>query len=118
MELSQLMESLDFSSKIWIILTPLIMMLLDIITGYVQALINKEVKSYIMRIGILHKICLIVVMVISHLLDYAFNFHTIAKVVSIYLVVMEITSIFENLKKAGVDLGKLLDFFKTNKEVK
>ena len=118
MEFSQLIENLNFSSKIWLILTPLIMMLFDIITGYIQALINKDVKSSIMRVGILHKVCLMVVMIISHILDYTFNLNFIARAVAIYLVIMEITSINENLKKAGIDLVDLFNFFKKKEEKK
>ena len=52
MELYQFFSNLNFNSVMWEIFTPLIFSLSDIITGYIQALINKNVDSQKMRIRI------------------------------------------------------------------
>lgn len=69
-----------------------------------------------MREGLLRKILLIVVIILSFIFQYAFNIPIISKVVCIYLIVMEIISIMENLKKAGIDLGKLGELLKIKTE--
>ena len=53
--MEQLLQTLTFSNIIWQVITPLIFSGLDILTGYIQAVINKNVDSKVMREGLLHK---------------------------------------------------------------
>lgn len=69
-----------------------------------------------MREGLLRKILLILIVILSFIFQYAFNIPAISKVVCIYLIIMEIISILENLKKAGIDLGKLGELLKVKKD--
>lgn len=103
--------NLQFSNIIWQIVTPLIFSLADIITGYIQAVINKNVDSQVMREGLLHKMLLIVILILAFIMQFAFNLSFISIVVCLYICLMETTSILENLKKAGVEL-KIADFLK------
>lgn len=103
--------NLQFSNIIWQIVTPLIFSLADIITGYIQAIINKNVDSQVMREGLLHKMLLLVVLILSFIMQFAFNLSFISIVVCLYICIMETTSILENLKKAGIEL-KITDFLK------
>ena len=114
--MEDLAQTLSFTSVAWQIITPLISGL-DILTGYIQAVINKTVDSKIMREGLLHKCLLIVAILIGYVIEYAFGIKAVAQVITVYICVMEVMSIAENLKKAGVDLGKLGDILK-NKEDK
>lgn len=115
--MEDLAQTLSFTSVAWQIITPLIFSGLDILTGYIQALINKTVDSKVMREGLLHKCLLIVAILIGYIVEYAFGIKAVAQVITVYICVMEVMSIAENLKKAGVDLGKLGDILK-NKEDK
>lgn len=114
--MEELMQSLSFSNIIWQVLTPLIFSGLDILTGYIQAVINKNVDSKVMREGLLHKCLLIVAILVGYVVEYAFGITAVAQVITIYICIMEVMSILENLKKAGVDLGKLGDFLKNKEE--
>lgn len=114
--MEELMQSLNFSNIIWQVLTPLIFSSLDILTGYIQAVINKNVDSKVMREGLLHKCLLIVAILVGYVVEYAFGINAVAQVITIYICIMEVMSILENLKKAGVDLGKLGDFLKNKEE--
>ena len=69
-----------------------------------------------MREGLLRKILLILIVILSFIFQYAFNIPAISKVVCVYLILMEIISIMENLKKAGIDLGKLGELLKVKQE--
>ncbi len=116
--MEQLLNNVNFSTIIWQIATPFIFILIDIISGYIQAIINKNVDSKIMREGLLHKFLLTLVIIIGYVIQFAFNLNFVAQAITIYICVMELMSILENLKKAGVDLGKLGDILKTKKEEK
>ena len=114
--MEQLLQTLTFSNIIWQVITPLIFSALDILTGYIQALINKNVDSKVMREGLLHKCLLIVAIVIGYVVEYAFGIKAVAQAITVYICIMEVMSILENLKKAGVDLGKLGDILKIKED--
>lgn len=116
MDIGILVEQLNFSNIIWQIATPLIFSLLDIVTGYIQAIINKNVDSQKMRTGLLHKVLIIIILIASFIIQFAFNIKYISSFVCVYIVLMEASSILENLKKAGVDLGKLGNIIKQKSE--
>lgn len=116
MNIEQIITSLNFTNIFWQGGATLIFMIADIVSGVIQAVINKNLDSQKMREGILRKMLLILVVILSFIFQYAFNIPAISKVVCIYLIVMEIISIMENLKKAGIDLGKLGELLKVKQE--
>lgn len=116
MNIEQIITSLNFTNIFWQGGATLIFMIGDIISGIIQAIINKNLDSQKMREGLLRKILLILIMILSFIFQYAFNIPIISKAVCIYLIVMEIISILENLKKAGIDLGKLGELLKVKAE--
>lgn len=112
MNIENIVNTLNFSNYFWQIFTPILFSFFDIMTGYIQALINKDVDSSVMRVGLLHKILLILVIIGSCVIDVTFNLSVITKFVSIYIIIMEITSILENLNKAGLNFGKITEILK------
>lgn len=112
MEIQEILQNLNFTSIAWQILAPCIFSLCDILTGFIQAIINKDVDSQIMRNGLLHKVLIIIIVILSFVVDLSFGLSFVSKIVCGYVILMEITSILENLKKAGIDLGKLADILK------
>lgn len=115
MEIYEIIKDLNFSSVMWQILTPLCFSLADFITGYIQAVINHDVQSKKMRVGLLHKTLIFLVILLAFIIHLAFDLKYVSTFVCIYVTFMEIISILENLKKAGLDIGK---FGKTLEEVK
>lgn len=99
-----LIDNLDFVNILWQISTPIIFSVSDVITGVLQAVINKNLDSQVMRNGLIHKALVILILILSFIVQYAFNLPIISKVVSIYIIVMELISIVENLKKAGINI--------------
>lgn len=110
--MEELINYLHFTNVFWQIIAPLIFMLSDIITGFIQACINKNVDSQKMRVGIMHKFLLIITMILSFICDFAFGIRSISIVYCTYLVIMESISISENMTKAGIDLGRLKNILK------
>lgn len=104
MDLENLINTLNFSSIIWQIATPLIFSLCDVLTGFIQAIINNEVQSKVMREGLLHKSLIIIIVILSFVASLTFNISLISKAVCIYVIVMETMSIVENLGKAGIKI--------------
>lgn len=104
----EIMETFTFTNIIWQIITPFLFMLFDIVTGLIQAFINNNPDSRKMREGLLHKIILILIILMSFILDYTFNLNFISKSVCLYIITMEIISILENIQKAGIKM----DWFK------
>ena len=112
MEFEQILEALDFTNIFWQGGATLIFMVADIITGFMQAVINKDVDSQKMREGIMRKGLLMLVIILSFVAQYAFNIPQVSKVVCLYIIFMEIISILENVKKSGIDIGKLGELLK------
>lgn len=104
MDLENLIKTLNFSSIIWQIATPLIFSLCDVLTGFIQAIINNEVQSKVMREGLLHKSLIIIIVFLSLVASLTFNISLISKAVCIYVIMMETMSILENLGKAGIKI--------------
>lgn len=104
MDLENLINTLNFSTIIWQIATPLIFSLCDVLTGFIQAIINNEVQSKVMREGLLHKSLIIIIVFLSFVASLTFNISLISKAVCIYVIVMETMSILENLGKAGIKI--------------
>ena len=114
-DIKVIIETLQFSNVLWQILTPILFSIADIITGFVQAVINNNVDTTKMRTGLWHKFLIVLVLCLSILLDVTFNLHFCSKAVSIYIIVMELLSICENLTKAGIKMGKLSDILQVSK---
>lgn len=105
--MEELMLSLNFSTLGWKIGLPLILILIDVISGIIQALINDDFHSTTMRQGLYHKVLEILVMIVAFALQFAFNSELVSTVIMGYIVVMELASILENLTHAGLNLGPL-----------
>lgn len=98
-------------------------MLLDIITGFVKAVVNKTVDSQVMKTGIWHKCGFIMAIVFACLceisigyVDMGFAFPMVTAVCG-YLIATECVSILENLAKISPELAnaKFMGIFKSNK---
>lgn len=114
--LKYFIEHLNFANVYWQIGTTLIFMLADIISGVVSATILHDLDSQKMREGLLRKVLLILIVLLSFVVGSAFNLTFISKAVCIYIIIMETISILENVKKAGINLGKLGELLKIKQE--
>lgn len=115
MDFETLINSLNFTNVFWQIGATFIFNIADIVSGIIQACINNNLDSKVMRQGLLRKILVILVVILSFILENAFGITWISKGVCIYVILMEIISIGENLKKAGISLGKFSDMLKVKR---
>lgn len=114
--INELINTLSFANITWQLIGSLIFILADVLSGVISALIQKNLDSQKMREGLLRKTLLIIVIALSFVIDLTFNITVVSKVVCIYIIVMEVISILENLKKAGIDLGRIGELLKIKKE--
>ena len=105
--MEELILSLNFATLGWKIGLPLILILVDVVSGIIQALVNDDFHSTTMRQGLYHKVLEILVIVVAFALQLAFNSELVSTVIMGYIVVMELASILENLTRAGLNLGPL-----------
>lgn len=109
--------NLEFTNIIWVFALPLILMLIDIITGYVNAWKSKKIDSSKMRDGIGKKCAELVYILLGVLFKLAFGLNSIMYFLVIYISYMELNSIAENCDKLGFDIPVLKDKL-NNKEEK
>lgn len=94
----------------------------DVITGYAQAIANKDIQSDKMRKGFWHKLAIILALVLAGTIDVLMGTGIVLEIgisapifeaACIYVIVMELSSILENIKKMNPELAgsKLLDLF-------
>ena len=98
------LHELKFTSDIWYILVPLILCALDVITGYLHAWINNDVKSTKMRLGLGKKAGELVYVTLGVVSKYALGINSIMVFLTLYISFMEIISLFENCAKLGVPM--------------
>lgn len=106
-EIINVLKNFEFAHIGWEIMTPIMFSVADFVTGFIQAVINKNVDSQKMRTGLWHKSLLLIILFLSFLLDFTFSKNFFGKGTAIFIIAMEIVSIGENLKKAGLSLGSL-----------
>ncbi len=108
----EVLQSITYTHDYWIFLAPLLMHMADVITGWVQATINKTWDSTKMRNGIMLKALLLFIVILAYFFEYAIEAVRqahVATFVSIVIVWMELVSVFENLHKAGVPLPRFIE---------
>ena len=97
MEISQVIQNLNFTNLLWQVVVTLCFILSDVIVGFISAVIQKNVDSQKMREGLLRKILLIIIIALSFIIQYGFIITLISIFVCFYIIFMVIISILENL---------------------
>lgn len=96
----------------WLILLPVLLMGLDVLTGFIRALKDHELKSSKMREGFFKKIGTLILLSTVLLIVYVTNIpKTILVFTSIYVCVTEIISLEENIRSLGVKIPMLFTKF-------
>ena len=103
------LSTFSYSHIYWIFLLPLIGAGADIVTGWIQATINNNWKSDIMRAGLYRKSGELLIVVLGFVAEQAvpvIGQYKLATWISLYICIMEAISVLENLDKAGVGFPK------------
>lgn len=104
-EIKELLNEFHFTNEIWAVMIPIILMGIDILTGIINAWVKHELKSSKLREGLAKKFGEISVIVIGEIFVIGFGLSNfLADGISLYLIIMELISICENLDKLGVPI--------------
>ena len=97
------LSHLTYSHIYWIFLLPLIGAGADIITGWIQASVNGTWDSTKMRKGLFRKSGEIMVLLLAYVVHMAIALPVdVPAFFSIYIIIMEVLSVAENLDQAGL----------------
>lgn len=97
------LEKITFTHRYWVIILPLVMMAADVITGWIQASINGTWDSTKMRKGLFRKSGEIMVLLLAYVVHMAIALPVdVPAFFSIYIIIMEVLSVAENLDQAGL----------------
>lgn len=109
----------------WAVGVALVLMALDMVSGFVGAAANGEVKSSKMREGLWHKASEVLVIVLAFVIQVACE-HVVGlpyadvTVVAVcgFIVVMEVGSVLENIAKANPNMkdSGIFKLFANNEE--
>lgn len=96
-------QEIKFTSELWPILLPIILMGADVLTGWIQASINNTWDSTKMRKGLFRKSAEIIIIILAYVIQTAVALPVdIFMFISIYVCIMEVLSVIENLDQAGL----------------
>lgn len=97
-------SNLHFTSIWWALFFPIILIVLDILTGIVNAWKTNNFQSSIMRAGLSKKFGEIVYILVGIITKFAIGTDLILYFLVGYISLMEISSLFENCDKLGVKI--------------
>lgn len=103
-----IISDFEITNIIWFILLPLILEVLDVITGYLNAWIQDDIQSKKMREGLGKKVAELIYCSVALLINILFNMPSISYFITGYICFMEIMSLAENCDKLGVPMPKVL----------
>lgn len=102
--MEELIQNIHFTNIWWALVTPVFLMLLDVITGYYGAWKDDKVSSSKMRDGLGKKCAELVYIFIGILAKFAIEADFIMYFLIIYVCYMELVSLAENCDKLGFPL--------------
>ena len=104
------LPKMKFISEFVFYLVPLIFMLCDVVSGLAKAYVQKNIISHKMRSGIIKKCGEMMIILLTAIVVYSVQWpHQIIAIVSVYMILMEIISIMENLDEIGVPIPKWIE---------
>lgn len=99
----EVLDKITYTHSYWTLLLPIIMMGADVLTGWIQASVNGTWDSTKMRKGLFRKSGEIVILILAYVVQIAIALPiNIFMFISIYVCVMEVLSVIENLDQAGL----------------
>ena len=115
--MNEIMQNIHFTNLWWAILAPMILIVIDVLTGLMIAWKNNDFKSAKMRAGLSKKFGELVYVLVGILTKFALGTELILYFTVGYICFMEISSLAENCDKLGVKMpDKLKEKLNNDKE--
>lgn len=97
----EILEELKFTSETYEIIFPLALIVLDVLTGLINAWVTNDLKSKKMREGLGHKAGEIAIIVLGFLINLCLGLHSVYLLAILYVCIMEVLSVLENVTELG-----------------
>lgn len=115
--MEEIIQNIHFTNIWWAILAPMVLIVIDVLTGIVIAWKNNDFKSAKMRAGLSKKFGELVYVLVGILTKFALGTELILYFTVGYICLMELSSLAENCDKLGVKMpDKLKEKLNNNKE--
>lgn len=119
MDLNELYLRIQSAENYRVLIIPFVLMVIDFATGIFHAWATGHLKSYKMREGLNKKVAEISIIIIGLLFTWALSLPKyLVMTIVIYVVIMELISICENLDKMGVKIPNFIQKALRNAEYK
>lgn len=102
--MEELIQNIHFSNIWWAIASPLVLIVLDVLTGITIAWRNNDFKSSKMRTGLSKKFGELVYVLVGILTKFALGTDLVLYFTVGYICLMELSSLIENCDKLGVEI--------------
>lgn len=102
--MEEIIQNIHFTNLWWAISTPMILIILDVLTGIIIAWKNNDFKSAVMRAGLSKKFGELVYVLVGILTKFALGTELILYFTVGYICLMELSSLAENCDKLGVKM--------------
>ena len=106
--MNEIIQNIHFTNLWWTILAPMILIVIDVLTGLMIAWKNNNFKSAKMRAGLSKKFGELVYVLVGILTKFALGTDLILYFTVGYICFMEISSLAENCDKLGVKMPEKL----------
>ena len=114
-EIFSMASQFHFRNELWVFLIPLACMAIDVLSGVIKAWVHKDFQSAVMRAGLGKKAGEAGILLLGELFAYGMSLpDLVMNMVSLYIIFMEIMSIFENLDLLGVPIPRFVKDFINN----
>ena len=102
--MEEIIQNIHFTNLWWAILAPMILIIIDVLTGVVIAWKNNDFQSSKMRAGLSKKFGELVYVLVGILTKFALGTELILYFTVGYICLMELSSLAENCDKLGVKI--------------
>ena len=102
--MEEIIQNIHFTNLWWAILAPMILIIIDVLTGVVIAWKNNDFQSSKMRAGLSKKFGELVYVLVGILTKFALGTELILYFTVGYICLMELSSLAENCDKLGVKM--------------
>lgn len=102
--MEEIIQNIHFTNLLWTIITPIILIVLDVLTGIITAWKNNNFQSAKMREGLSKKFGEIVYILVGIVSKFALGTEIILYFTVSYICIMEISSLLENSDKLGIPI--------------
>lgn len=102
--MEEIIQNIHFTNLWWAILAPMLLIIIDVLTGVVIAWKNNDFQSSKMRAGLSKKFGELVYVLVGILTKFALDTDLILYFSVGYICLMEISSLAENCDKLGVKM--------------